>query len=117
MVGTVMNLTVGSGWPRLVSLLLVIFGITTAAVGPFRILWPPIQEYLDVSTELLMAIVGERPGLDEDRTGQREALLARLNRAAAEYKDLVDAISKLLIPLVVALVALAGVLWTLAARD
>lgn len=47
----------------------------------------------------------------------REPCLARLNRLAAENKDLVEAVEKIVVPVTVALVALLGVLLTVIARE
>lgn len=99
LVGVPINLITSSGWPRLLSLLLVIFGLTVACVGPGTVLLEVLQEFLDV---LSGQRVPDRP----------EALLDRLNRGAAEYRDLVDAISKLVIPILVGLIALTGVVLT-----
>jgi hypothetical protein len=95
-VGVPINVVASSSWLRLLSLVLVIFGIAAAFVGPINVL-------LELLNEVVGAFIGQRTS---DRP---EALFDRLNRGAAEYRDLVDAISKLVIPIVVGLLALAGV--------
>lgn len=80
--------------------MLVIFGMTAACAGPVKHLMAPFLEL----TQLL---------LGEQLPQKAEPLVDRLNRAAAEYQHLLDAIGKVLILLLVALIALAGVILTI----
>lgn len=93
-------------------ILLVVLGLSVANGGP---LWLLSRQHLE-QRKVLVAIVdafhGETPSQPE-----RDALLARLNRLAAENKELVEAVGKVVVPVVVALVALLGVLLTVIARD
>ncbi len=101
--GILVNLSHQSELVEALALAVVVLGMSTLG------LWPILR---------VLALLGEVPTLAASRTLEgREGGLARLNRWAAEHKELVDALGKLVVPVLVALVGLFGVVLTLVALD
>ncbi len=113
-VGLVMNLLTQSDLVRTLSLGLLVVGFTAMTVGPVRTLIVALEDFFTHFLRLMEAILETPKSQDALPRGSQipgdanATRLARLNRLASENKELIDALSKLVVPVLVALVPLSG---------
>jgi hypothetical protein len=111
MIGAVVGMAAKSDLLIDMMIILLILGLSIAHGVPMSLLIRQYTEQRKVLIELVDAFRGEAS------SENREALLTRLNRLAAENKELVEAMGKVVVPIVVALVAFTGVVLTVVLRD
>jgi hypothetical protein len=106
-VSILVNLFNSSASFRALALLVVVSGLLALSYWVRCLLVDTVRSMTQQLTESLTQPLAD-PLSAVDDEADREARLARLNRLAAENKELLDAMGKVVVPIAVALVAFAG---------